>query len=269
MSPVRPALVATDLDGTFLGADHMPSAENVRAALRCHELGIPFVVATGRPARWLDCLEPIRAAEPYVLTSNGAVVFDLARHEVVESFPIDPQVALAATKLVREAVPSAHVCVEWGLGWGHEPGYPEGRLDAAEMVAPIEELVRVNPVVKLIAVSDDLTSEQLGEEVGPVLGDMLTCTWSFNGPFGLLEMSAPGVTKAHTLALLCEQLGVDPAEAAAFGDMPNDLAMLQLVGLPHVMADCHPSLTATGFPTAGRHDESGVGRTVLRLLDAE
>ncbi|HIW28541.1 MAG TPA: HAD family hydrolase, partial [Candidatus Luteococcus avicola] len=108
---MRPALVATDLDGTFLGADGRPSEENARAALRCHELGIPFVVATGRPARWLDCLDPIREAEPFVLTSNGAVVFDLARGQVVESFPIEADVALEATRLIREAVASAHVCV--------------------------------------------------------------------------------------------------------------------------------------------------------------
>lgn len=265
---MRPALVATDLDGTFLGADGRPSEENVRAALRCHELGIPFVVATGRPARWLDCLDPIREAEPFVLTSNGAVVFDLARGQVVESFPIEADVALEATRLIREAVPSAHVCVEWGLGWGHEEGYPsEGRIEDAAVVAPVHELVRRAPVVKLIAVSDDHTSEELGMAVAPALGDLLTCTWSFNGPFGLLEISARGVTKAHTLALLCAQLGIDPAHAAAFGDMPNDLAMLELVGMPYVMADCHQSLANAGYPSAGRHDESGVGRTIASLLD--
>lgn len=265
---MRPSLVATDLDGTFLASDGFPSAENVRAAMRCHQLGIPFVVATGRPARWLDCLDSIRDAEPYVLTSNGAVVFDLAHHEVVECFPIDPEVAVAATNLVRDAVPGAHVCVEWGLGWGHQADYPASRrLEDAEVIAPVEELVTMKPVVKLIAISDDLTSEQLGTTIAPALDGLLTCTWSFNGPFGLLEMSAPGVTKAQTLALLCEQLGADPAAAVAFGDMPNDLAMLQLVGHPYAMADAHPSLLSCGFPSAGHHEESGVGRTLMRLLD--
>ena len=35
--------------------------------------------------------------------------------------------------------------------------------------------------------------------------------------------------------MVCEQLGINPAEAAAFGDNYNDLAMLDLVGTPYIM----------------------------------
>ena len=58
-------------------------------------------------------------------------------------------------------------------------------------------------------------------------------TWSSTS--ALLEISAAGVTKASTLALLCDRLGVDAADVVAFGDMPNDLPMLD-VGR-HVLGD--------------------------------
>ena len=80
-----------------------------------------------------------------------------------------------------------------------------------------------------------------------------------SGGTGLLEISAPGVTKAGTLAGLCEERGVDPAEVVAFGDMPNDLAVLAFAGAGYAMANAHhmvwrPSsgapcrTTSTGWP---------------------
>ncbi|MCA3776073.1 MAG: HAD family phosphatase, partial [Cutibacterium sp.] len=47
------ALIATDLDGTFLGADKLPSAENTEAMFAAADAGVHVVFATGRPYRWL------------------------------------------------------------------------------------------------------------------------------------------------------------------------------------------------------------------------
>ena len=54
-------------------------------------------------------------------------------------------------------------------------------------------------------------------------------------------------------------------ELVAFGDMPNDLTMLELAGRAFAMDNAHHSLLAR-FPAAGHHNEAGVGRTLLRLL---
>ena len=68
------ALIATDLDGTFLGADKMPSAENTEAILAAADVGVHVVFATGRPYRWLTVLDPFRPPiHPTLLASNGAV----------------------------------------------------------------------------------------------------------------------------------------------------------------------------------------------------
>ena len=64
-----------------------------------------------------------------------------------------------------------------------------------------------------------------------------------------------------------EQLGVDLADAAAFGDMPNDLSMLRLVGHPFVVSNAHRRVLQEGFPVIGHHDTSAVGHAILDLLD--
>jgi len=57
---MKPALIATDLDGTFLGANAVLLQSNLAAARRAIEEGVVFVIATGRPRRWLDALAELR-----------------------------------------------------------------------------------------------------------------------------------------------------------------------------------------------------------------
>ncbi|MGH8938366.1 MAG: HAD family hydrolase, partial [Actinomycetes bacterium] len=49
----RPRLVATDLDGTIVPWDGPITERTVTALRRVEELGVPVVLVTGRPARWM------------------------------------------------------------------------------------------------------------------------------------------------------------------------------------------------------------------------
>ena len=84
---------------------------------------------------------------------------------------------------------------------------------------------------------------------------------------GLVELAPIGVSKGAALSATAEQLGVDLGEAAAFGDMPNDLSMLRLVGHPFVVSNAHRRVLQEGFPVIGHHDTSAVGHAILDLLD--
>jgi hydroxymethylpyrimidine pyrophosphatase-like HAD family hydrolase len=99
------------------------------------------------------------------------------------------------------------------------------------------------------------------------VGPLVEVTYS--GAYSLLEMSAPGVTKGSTLALLCERWGVAPEEVVAFGDMPNDLPALTWAGRGYAMANGHPGLfdPALGLHRAPSHQEDGVAQIVERLLE--
>ena len=84
----------------------------------------------------------------------------------------------------------------------------------------------------------------------------------------LLEISAAGVTKASTLALVCERLGVDRTDVVAFGDMPNDVAMLAWAGRSFAMANAHGSVVETADEVAPSNDDDGVAATLERLFGA-
>jgi Cof subfamily protein (haloacid dehalogenase superfamily) len=265
----RPRLIVTDLDGTFLGPDRQVSAINLAAARRATELGIPFMVATGRPVRWLDVLDQLAEAHSQVIVSNGAAVFDLASRGVVRSFPLDAAVALTVAYDLRTVIPGITFGFETSTGFGCEPTSPSRQRGAPGVLeGPLEELVdRLGPVIKLLGFHTELDSDDLSAQAIATVGERLTLTHALIGDaYGMLELTAPGVSKASTLALLCADLGVDAADVVAFGDMPNDLAMLTWAGRGYVVANGHASLLSAGFTVVPANGEDGVGRTVLDLL---
>jgi hydroxymethylpyrimidine pyrophosphatase-like HAD family hydrolase len=137
-------------------------------------------------------------------------------------------------------------------------------------VADVDQLAATGEHVKLLVQHPKLSSEALLERVRPLLGTELLATHSGVtrpelGEAGLLEISAGGVSKATMLAYCCERLGVEAADVAGFGDMPNDVDMLVWVGMPHIVANAHPSLHGR-FPTVPSNADSGVGRTILGWL---
>lgn len=268
-----PSLIASDLDGTLLDAHGRVPEANRRALERAHRLGIPILLTTGRPVRWLADVDVLRPLGPHVICSNGAVRFNLATGEIEEQHVMDPATTLAVATAMRERVPGVRLGVELGARWGHEPGFPlrdDGVLP--DVVAPIEDLVH-EPVVKLLVVSDELDSERLAAELVPLARGRLEATWSMTGRRGLVEVCALGVSKASSLRHLCDELGIDITAAMAFGDMPNDLAMLRAVGRPCVMANGHPLLHEAlgahpGLTTAPHHDDAGVARVLDALFDS-
>ena len=102
--------------------------------------------------------------------------------------------------------------------------------------------------------------------VGPpdveALGAELDVTFSTG--HGLIELSAPGVTKGTGLAGVATELGVPPADVVAFGDMPNDLPMLQWAGWGVAMANAHPGVLATADEITAPNSEDGLALVLER-----
>ena len=68
------------------------------------------------------------------------------------------------------------------------------------------------------------------------------------------------------LQRFCARLGVHARDVAAFGDMPNDVAMLSWAGMPYVVSNAHPLLLDGTFTVVPGNHESGVGQTIQAWL---
>jgi Cof subfamily protein (haloacid dehalogenase superfamily) len=256
-------LVATDLDGTLLHTDGTVT-DRTRAALTAVEaLGVTVVFVTGRPVRWMLELWEHVGEHGLAICSNGGIVYDVRAHEVRSARTIPPDVGLEVADLLRAAVPGTTFGVEKVSGFGREPEFMERNAVPDVAVGPLTELLG-DDAVKMLARHEERDPEAFWAETERVVGHLVTTTWSSLG--ALVEISAAGVTKASTLALLCGELGVTAQEVVAFGDMPNDLAMLEWAGLSYAMANAHPSVQELADATAPANGDDGVAAVLEDLF---
>ncbi|MQA33334.1 HAD-IIB family hydrolase, partial [Modestobacter roseus] len=240
----RPRLIVSDLDGTLLRSDESISDATL-AELRWWEAeGVPLVLATGRPPRWMLGVRE-RLGGGTAICCNGAVLLDLTAFTVLDEQPVQPEVLRVITAQLRDRQPDTWFAVEYGDQFRHEPIYrPRWDKDAPGVaVATLEEMV-AQPVAKLLARHERLSRDEFVALVAEVVGDTATVTTSSSD--AMAEISAAGVTKATGLARLAAERGLAPADVVYFGDMPNDIAAFEWVrsggGRAVAMERAHPDV---------------------------
>ncbi len=170
------------------------------------ERGVPVVFVTGRPLRWAEEVFQYVGAHGLAVVSNGALVWDVARNEVdlVREIPVD--VGLEVCRLIREAVPGATFAVETLAGIALESVFLERHpIPEGSRRGDLEDVFDA-PALKILARHEELPAQEFWDLALAAVADRAVITWSSTS--ALLEISAAGVTKASTLALLCDRLGV-------------------------------------------------------------
>ncbi len=249
-------MIATDLDGTLLRRDGTLSQRTIEA----------IASVTARPPRFVHQLVGGLACHPLAICSNGALVFDAARGVLVAEHPISPEVALEVIRRLRIELTGVTVAVEAGLRFGKEPDYREQWPMPDDAIVETAEALLARPMAKLL-VRHGGNPEDHWESLGRarvVASELVEVTSS--GPDAPIEISALGVSKAFALGILAAQMGVAANDVVAFGDMPNDLPMLEWAGLSFATENAHKEVLARVDRVTGDCDADGVAVAIEELL---
>ncbi len=272
MTDVR--MLATDLDGTLLRRDGTISPRTRKALRAAEDAGLIVAFVTGRPPRWLDALVEDTGHLGIAVGANGAVLYDLHTEQVLSVHAIEPEIVQALAIDLRAAFPAVHFAVEYADSFAAEAGYvhdweinpPLGRRGEtipAHSIGTIEEIAH-RPAVKLLAkdreadVDDFLTSAEL------LLAGRASVTHSSR--FGLLEIAAPGITKASGLAELAARHDIAAEQVVAIGDMPNDVPMLLWAGTSYAVGNGHPRAKQAADHIVGTNEDDAVAIVLEALL---
>ncbi|HLL66792.1 MAG TPA: HAD family hydrolase [Micromonosporaceae bacterium] len=273
-------LVASDLDGTLVRSDRTISARTVSALRRMTADGAAVALVTGRPIRWMPEVYAQLPVPVIAICANGAAVHDPADDRLVWERSLTPDLLSEATTRLREAVPGVAFAVERAGGryLRHEAEYPIGGWEADHpAVRPADPVELVSEPAAKLLVRADLTRNP-GRDAGRAAADAFTRAVSeclaglaeatHSSDSGMVEVSAPGVTKGSGLAWLAGQMGVPAEQVIVFGDMPNDLPMFAWAGRAVAMGNAHPAVRNAADRVTGSHDDDGVAAYLDQLLDA-
>ena len=245
-------IVASDLDGTLLNKEQTISEENLRAISQMNRLGVEFIPTTGRSMNEVD---PLLISSPdirYIITSNGAVVYDknIGKTILTHYIPRD------AVSLVLEALRPYNVFIvvhEGGKTYFDKNKYnPEFLnicgVDAyfgyiigqhAEAKEDFESFLLSSCEVELICLFFEL-DEATRHSKQTFKDSESLCAVSPVANY--LEVYSSEAGKGKTLVALADKLGVDIADVIAVGDSDNDSTMIAQAGLGLAVANACDSL---------------------------
>jgi len=268
-SPV-PSLVATDVDGTLID-DANRVSERTRAAVHAVvESGTPFVLATGRPPRWIPPVVEELGYAPLSVCANGAVIYDSATDRVLHTTLLSADELAWIADVARLALPGAGLAAERVAASAHDaaspqfvsaPGYEHAWLNPDNTELAEHEVI-AEPAIKLLIRMATATSREMADALVPALAGLVDVTYSTDN--GLIEISASGVTKASGLRAAAELLGVPEDGIVAFGDMPNDIPMLTMARYGVAVENAHPDAKAAADEVTATNAEDGVARVLER-----
>lgn len=266
-----PTLVASDVDGTLIDDANRVGRYTRQVLTRVAAAGVPFIIATGRPPRWIAEVAEQLPVVHYAVCANGAIVYDIVDDRVLYSATLGVDVLPTLAELsVSVLGADAGLAAERVGATAHDtatpafvaaPGYEHAWLNPDHVEVTDAELF-AEPATKLLVRKTGTSSGEMAALVAPLVGDLADVTFSTDD--GLIELSAPGVTKATGLAVLAEIHGLPMDAVIAFGDMPNDVPLLSSAQWGVAVAGAHPAALAAANEIAVSNNEDAVGRTLHR-----
>lgn len=248
LPPLRPLLVASDLDGTLLPLDSQanPSAvagvaAGVAALLAA---GVRFVVCTGRMFRSARAaVAGLGITRGTIVCYQGALTADLATGERLLVHPVPAPLAAEAVRAARTLGRHVNAYVDdqmrveqmdrWAELYMRRSGVDctvDDDLEAVVLASPPEKLLLLTEADDALALLPQLRERWAGRLVVTI-----------SQP-GYVEITATGATKRAALDFLARRWRVAPARSVACGDGLNDVDMLEWAGFAVAMAEATPEV---------------------------
>lgn len=265
-----PALIATDIDGTLLDNDERVSPRTRHAVQTAVAAGAYFVLATGRPPRWVRPVVDDLGFAPIAVCANGSVIYDPALDVIISAQTLSVDVLAELAEIVCRIIPGAGLAVERVGERAHDsatpqfvssPGYEHAWLNPDNTEVSVADLLSA-PAVKLLIRKAGARSVDMAKVLVKHIGVLADITYSTDN--GLLEVNPIGVSKATGVDEVARPLDVDADDIVAFGDMPNDIPLLRWAGHSVAMGNAHPDAVAAADEVTAANNDDGVAQVLER-----
>ena len=265
-----PALIASDVDGTLLDEDENVTPRTRAAVHAAVAGGAQFVLATGRPPRWVPQIAEALGFAPMAVCANGAVLYDSSTDRILSARTLSPEQLAVLAEVATRVIPGAGLAVERVGRSAHDaatpqfvssPGYEHAWLNPDNTEVSLTDLLSA-PAIKLLIRKPGARSGDMAALLAKHVGLQGDLTYSTNN--GLIEVLPLGISKATGVEELARPLGITAEDIVAFGDMPNDVPMIRWAGLGVAMGNAHPEVLEAADEVTAPNTDDGVARVLER-----
>ncbi|HEX6445654.1 MAG TPA: HAD family hydrolase [Streptosporangiales bacterium] len=258
--------VVTDLDGTVVRRDGTVSDATRRAAAALAAAGIPLIAATARTPSGIAVLGELVRDVAVAVCCNGGVGCLPSTGERLWLQALDPAAVVEIVDVLAARLPDAEIGAYDGRRWMLTDGYVAVRGTAPRGPHRIATAGRLSrrPACMLSVCHPRLGSAAVAEVLAAahVHPGLAAVTYAADD---LLDITPPGADKAAGAGRALARLGIEPADAVGFGDAPNDLPMLALVGHAVAVANAHPDVLAAADAVTACVERDGFAEALTGL----
>lgn len=276
-------LIVTDLDGTFLNTNHLTiPKENIEAFKRAHDMGVKVAIASGRTKILTDYLVEQLPFLDYLVTSNGAITYNLHTGKVVCSTLMSNLQSVEIFNILKDYNLIYEIYFNGNCYMNNES---YAMFDKEHVSPHIHDLLKdfIKPVSSLETLIDGQGIEKLnilslsGEERLEIEEKVnKSCDVAFASSFpivkgvnGNLEMTDKNATKGFAVKGLCDALGFSSENVMCFGDGENDCSMLDFANYSFAMANGTDLVKSTAKFITDTNDNAGVAKAINKYVFGE
>lgn len=270
----RIKLAAFDLDGTLFNDKKEVTPETLATLERAAEIGIELVPCTGR--FWGAIPESISSMKflHYVISLNGAAIFDVKEMKTLAEFMIPPERAVTLARVFDE-LPVIYDSVSNGTGYmkrEHHERLSDVMIGEWQVKIVKDHRIPVDNIFDVIAEAGGSQKMQI-YTLDSELRENLLRSLPHVFPKVLFTSSVPNnieindlkANKGDGLKFLAEFLGIPIEETLAFGDGLNDIKMIETAGIGVAMANAEEEVKKTADYVTLDCNHDGVAEGIKRF----
>ena len=263
-------LIAMDLDGTLNNDEKRITPRTWEALMQAQKQGIRLALASARPTPGLykerDALQ-LTQYGGILMSYNSGRILDAETNQVLFETAMDMELTRQVLRHL-EALPVTPILDDGVQFYVEDPkGYKvayecQNNRMVCSQVSSLAEFLHFAPIKILMSV-DPEQLPQVQKTIGDFLPEELTVLQT--APF-YLEVIPRSINKGSGLVQICQQLGFDLSQTIAFGDAPNDIAMLQAAGVGVAMGNATADTKAAADMVTLTNNDDGIAAALEKLL---
>ena len=279
-------IVAIDLDGTLLNSFGEITIRTKEVLKKAIDKGVKIVLASGRPVSAIENIASEIGSEEYLISGNGALVYDIKQKEIVYDKFLSKEQVLEIVDICEENSIYCNVYTEleviakslnYNVLFYHKENSkkPEGKRTNINIVSNlrkyIEELDENSKFLKVTVcdpnrlIFNGIIRKLRNIETIDVLDvshmsrkTIKDGTDDVQIEYFYTEITNKNVNKWSAIEFLLEKLNINKEEVLTIGDNMNDLEMIQNAGLGIVMGNSNPKMKEIAKEIVSDNNSEGV-----------
>lgn len=286
-------LVAIDLDGTLLNSLGEVTENTKEALLEAKRQGVEIVLASGRPISSTRSLAVELGVDNYIISGNGAVVYDIKNEETIYDKFLSKEQVLEVARICEENSIFYNVYTEeevitkslsYNVLFYHKENIKkiEEKRTHINVVQDVRKYIEESGKDKFlkITVCDESRTIFNGiirklKEIGNL--DILNVehmsrkkikigTEEVAIEYHYTEITNENVNKWTAIEYLINKLNIDKKDVVAIGDNINDREMIENSGLGIVMGNSNPLMKEIGNVIVSDNNSEGVFEAFTKYI---